>query len=132
MHQTKSLVLAAAVVLLASTGCYTVHVNSGASPDGPNEPRIGWHVLYGLTRVDHGVPECPDGFANVTFRVPLWGICVTSLTVGILTPTEMRYQCVQRGGASVEQGDGLPEDLSAAEVAMVGARAAAIADGLGR
>lgn len=53
------------------------------------------HVLAAPFRIDAHV--CEKGLAQVVTFVPLWGVAVGILTLGILVPKTTIYYCVQAG-----------------------------------
>jgi hypothetical protein len=54
------------------------------------------HLIGSWYRVD--ASACRDGIAQVQTFVPIWGIAVGILTIGIIIPFTTEYWCVQGSG----------------------------------
>ena len=75
------------------TGCLATIVNS---------PKRGGQIVHQTTGVHIialpivlNAPTCREGLANVRSWVPLWGLAVGILTIGILVPVTTAYTCVE-------------------------------------
>lgn len=76
------------------SGCLGTLVRTPA-PQGKPVETTNPHVLAAPFRIDaHG---CGRGLAEVVTFVPLWGVAVGILTLGILVPKTTIYNCVQTG-----------------------------------
>jgi hypothetical protein len=89
MHNlTRSLV--ALGLALSLTGCLGTVVDAptgkGSTYDGTSP-----HILLSPTSVD--AQACPNGLQQVAVYVPLWGVAVGILTLGILVPMNTTYTC---------------------------------------
>jgi hypothetical protein len=72
------------------SGCLGTLVQSPTAPSKPfRTTQI--HLLAAPTRID--AHSCPGGLAEVFTFVPLWGIAVGILTIGIVVPMTTTYSC---------------------------------------
>ena len=83
----------ALLAILSLTGCLATIVNS---------PKRGGQIVHQTTGVHIialpivlNAPTCREGLANVRSWVPLWGLAVGILTIGILVPVTTAYTCVE-------------------------------------
>ncbi len=89
MQRLLTLTLAA-LVMVSLTGCLGTLVQS---PIRPSKPQVTTrvHLLAAPTRID--AHTCPGGLAEVFTYVPLWGVAVGILTIGIIVPMTTTYSC---------------------------------------
>jgi hypothetical protein len=82
----------AIVLAVSSTGCLGTFVETPSpSSRGMKTTRI--HLLSAPFRIDaHG---CEKGLAKTATYVPLWGVAVGILTIGIIVPKTVSYECVE-------------------------------------
>ncbi len=89
----QRLVILALTVLLSvpTTGCLgtLVHAPTGVTR-GNQTTRV--HLLAAPTRID--AHTCAKGLGEVFTFVPLWGVVVGILTIGIIVPMTTTYACV--------------------------------------
>lgn len=85
---------ALALILILATGCLGTVVESPRRQGKPiTTTKI--HILAAPFRIEAHV--CERGMASATSFVPLWGVAVGILTLGILVPKTVTYSCVQEG-----------------------------------
>lgn len=82
------LVIALAVSL---TGCLGTLVETPSAAGRPIQT-THIHLLAAPFRIDAHV--CPKGVAKAATFVPLWGVAVGILTLGIVVPKTTVYHCV--------------------------------------
>ena len=84
----------ALTVLLAASvvGCLATRIDTPRSIGRPISAQHV-HVLAAPFRIDAHM--CDKGIARATTFVPLWGVVVGVLTVGILVPKATTYHCVE-------------------------------------
>lgn len=109
MTHTRSVVRLAIwplVYVLMLSGCYRTITNTRAPRSGLDGESTGvsW---FGVTPVTHSASECPDGIAKIDSQMPVWGGLVYILTLGIVAPMNVEYQCAGRAPAS-----SLPYDIT--------------------
>lgn len=84
--------LLAIALAMAASGCLGTVVRTparGGQEIGTTMP----HILAAPFRID--AHTCQNGLATVTTFVPLWGVAVGILTLGILVPKTTFYTCVE-------------------------------------
>lgn len=82
-----SLCLAAAL-----TGCLGTIVEApGASGSSYGGTRA--HIIGSSTRID--ASSCKNGLKEVATYVPLWGVAVGVLTIGIIVPMDTVFTCAK-------------------------------------
>jgi hypothetical protein len=79
--------------LLALPGCFVTRISSGAAPMGERDGRTGASLFWGITSTTGDADECHHGFSWVESYHPWWSPIVTGLTIGIVTPLRMQWQC---------------------------------------
>ena len=83
---------ALALVLILATGCLGTVVESPRRQGRPiSTTRV--HIIAAPIGIDAHV--CERGIAAATSFVPIWGVAVGILTLGILVPKTIVYNCVQ-------------------------------------
>lgn len=89
MHNlTRSLVALGLAVSL--TGCLGTVVDAPIGK-GSTYGNTSPHIILSPTLVD--ARDCPNGLQQVAVYVPLWGVAVGILTLGILVPMNTTYTC---------------------------------------
>ncbi len=83
------------LVILGSSGCYRYGVSSGAASDGVLRQQRGPTFLWGLVGQDKLAGQCDAGLARSESYMPWWGGIVGTLTVGLIVPWRVDYECVQ-------------------------------------
>ena len=85
-----------AIVLTASmSGCLGTMVRSPTAADRPfTTTRV--HIVALPTEID--ARACEHGIAETFTFVPIWGLVVGILTIGILVPMTTSYSCVPSSG----------------------------------
>jgi len=90
MRRLLSLTLAA-VVTFTLTGCLGTLVQAPTRSSKQHlTTRV--HLIAAPTHIDAHV--CPMGMSEVFTYVPLWGVAVGILTIGIIVPMTTVYTCV--------------------------------------
>ncbi len=87
-----ALLLCSALVI-STSGCLGTSVDAPA-PHGKAYATLQIHLLS--TSASIRADACRNGLADVTTFVPLWGLAVGILTLGILVPQWTIYSCAQR------------------------------------
>ena len=82
-----ALVLAAAV-----SGCLGTIVTAPGS-QGRSYGTTRVHIIAAPTSID--AVDCKNGLREVAVYVPLWGVAVGILTLGILVPMNTNFTCVK-------------------------------------
>jgi hypothetical protein len=78
--------------LVASlTGCLGTVVTTRTS-QGKEIATTHAHILAAPFRID--AHQCKSGMSRVATYVPLWGVAVGILTIGIVVPKTTVYSCV--------------------------------------
>ncbi len=81
----------ALVLTLGLSGCLGTVVETPTQRGGPiagTHP----HILAAPFRVEANA--CPKGMSRVMTFIPIWGIAVGILTIGIIVPKSTSYSCV--------------------------------------
>jgi hypothetical protein len=86
--------LTAIAVSLCLAGCLGTSVRT-PTPEGRPVAGTHPHILAAPFRVDAHV--CEQGLSRVVTFVPVWGVAVGILTLGIVVPKTTIYHCVQGG-----------------------------------
>lgn len=87
-HVFRSAVALALVVSL--TGCLGTMVNAPTTKgDSYGDTRV--HLIGSSTEID--ARSCPGGLQQVSTWVPLWGVAVGILTLGIIVPMTTVFTC---------------------------------------
>ena len=84
--------LAALLLAFVMTGCLGTVLETPAKrgrPIGGNHV----HILASPVRIDAHV--CENGIARTSTFVPVWGVVVGILTIGIAVPKATFYECVE-------------------------------------
>jgi len=77
---------------VALTGCLGTIVEApGASGSSYGGTRA--HIIGSSTRID--ASSCKNGIKEVATFVPLWGVAVGILTIGIIVPMETVFTCAK-------------------------------------
>lgn len=77
-------------LIFSLTACLGTTVKSPAS-GGQSFGSTDVHLIGSSTAINAGT--CPNGLKEVTTFVPLWGVAVGILTIGILVPMETVFTC---------------------------------------
>lgn len=89
MKRFFTLTLSVALIV-AQTGCLGTLVRSpGARGQSITTTRA--HILAAPTEIT--ATNCPGGLSQVFTYVPLWGVAVGILTIGIIVPMTTEYSC---------------------------------------
>lgn len=91
--RSKPLASVVLVLTLALSGCYRTVVRTGAPAEGPMKHSTGLTFLYGLTPVEHGAVECPNGIASAETNLAWYNFLLIPLTAGLVASTESHYVC---------------------------------------
>lgn len=83
------------LAVLLGTGCYSYGVNTGAASDGVVRRQRGPTFLWGLVGQQKNATHCNAGVAQSESYMPWWGGIVGVLTVGLVVPWRVDYECVQ-------------------------------------
>lgn len=93
----KTLVLTVTCLLfIATSGCYSYHIRSGALAAAPPTGQTGVTFVYGLVGTTAVAPECSTGLAYAETWQPWWAFFVTGLTLGLVTPWRAEWACALR------------------------------------
>ncbi len=87
---TRSLV--ALGLALSLTGCLGTIVDAPTGK-GKTYGKTTPHLILAPTLID--AQDCPSGLQQVTVSVPLWGVAVGILTIGILVPMNTTFTCAE-------------------------------------
>ena len=88
---TRSLRLVVALALIVSlTACLGTIVKA-PTPKGASYGDTRAHLIGSSTQID--ASECKSGLHEVAVYVPLWGVAVGILTLGILVPMDTVFTC---------------------------------------
>lgn len=79
-------------VSLSLAACLGTNVRTSA-PEGGAVTDTHVHILAAPFRVD--AHACQHGLSRVASFVPLWGVAVGILTLGIVVPKTTIYHCVK-------------------------------------
>ena len=83
------------VLVVSTSGCLGTMVQSPTAANRPfTTTRI--HILAAPTQID--AHDCKNGLAETFTYVPLWGLVVGVLTIGILVPMTTSFSCVPDAG----------------------------------
>ena len=82
--------LLAALLLAATTGCLGTFVE-GPTRSSVSHTELRVHLLAAPTLIRANV--CTNGLAEVNTWVPLWGLAVGILSLGIIVPEWTVYSC---------------------------------------
>ena len=82
-----------ALALTISMGCYGAGVRTQL-PSGPRASDTGVSWFWGLTSTNTNA-YCETGLASVKTSIPFWGLIVSGITLGLITPINKRYACVR-------------------------------------
>ncbi len=89
MHKaTRSLL--ALVLAAAVSGCLGTVVTAPTG-NGKAYGTTRVHFIAAPTQIDAKI--CPNGLAQTFTYVPLWGVAVGILTIGIIVPMTTEYSC---------------------------------------
>ncbi len=89
MRRFFTLALSVAL-LVAQAGCLGTMVRSpGAKGQSITTTRA--HIIAAPTQID--AINCPNGLSQTFTFVPLWGVAVGILTIGIIVPMTTEYSC---------------------------------------
>jgi hypothetical protein len=93
MTARRSARAALALCLAAAlSGCLGTIVEApGASGSSYGSTRA--HIIGSSTRID--ASSCKNGLKEVATFVPLWGVAVGILTIGIIVPMETVFTCAK-------------------------------------
>lgn len=95
MRKTRALVLAI-LAIVPLTGCLGTLVQTPTA-QGRQHATMRAHLLAAPAHID--AHACTHGISEVFTFVPLWGVAVGVLTVGILVPMSTHYSCVIPSGS---------------------------------
>ena len=85
----------AILMMVPLSGCLGTMVQSPTPAARPSyTTRV--HILAAPTQIE--AHECKNGLAETFTYVPLWGLVVGILTIGILVPMTTSYACVPDAG----------------------------------
>jgi hypothetical protein len=84
--------LLSVIVLVSLTGCLGTVVKTRTS-EGKSIETTHAHILAAPFRID--AHQCKSGMSKVVTYVPLWGVAVGILTIGIIVPKTTVYSCVK-------------------------------------
>ncbi len=87
-----ALLLCSALVI-STSGCLGTSIDA-PTRQGSSHDTLRIHVLAAPATVHANA--CSRGLADVTTYVPLWGLAVGILTLGILVPQWTLYSCAER------------------------------------
>ncbi len=90
MRRFFTLALSVAL-LVAQTGCLGTLVRSPGASRGQSITTTRAHIIAAPTQIDAN--NCPNGLAQTFTYVPLWGVAVGILTIGIIVPMTTEYSC---------------------------------------
>jgi hypothetical protein len=77
-------------LILSLTGCLGTTVKAPTSA-GESFGDTRAHLIGSSTKID--APKCRNGLQEVTTFVPLWGLAVGILTIGIIVPVTTVFTC---------------------------------------
>ena len=83
--------LLSGLLLVSQSGCLGTAIESPAR-SSRSHSRLQIHLLAAPTLIRADV--CENGLADITTYVPLWGLAVGILTLGIVVPARTVYSCV--------------------------------------
>jgi hypothetical protein len=83
--------LLSGLLLISQSGCLGTAIESPAR-SSRSYSRFQIHLLAAPTLIRADV--CKNGLADITTYVPLWGLAVGILTLGIVVPARTVYSCV--------------------------------------
>ncbi len=92
VRKRASAVLLCAAFAISSSGCLGTSVDA-PTPHGKAYATLQIHLLS--TSASIRADACRNGLADVTTHVPLWGLAVGILTLGIVVPQWTIYSCVR-------------------------------------
>ena len=84
--------LFAVLLIVPLTGCLGTSVQS---PRRGGDLRVSTDARIIAAPVVVRASDCTRGLAQVQTFVPLWGVAVGFLTVGIIVPISTTYSCVE-------------------------------------
>lgn len=84
--------LIALSLAVSLTGCLGTVVHA-PTEKGPSYGGTDAHILLSPTVIE--ARDCPSGLQEVAVYVPLWGIAVGILTLGIVVPMNTTFTCVR-------------------------------------
>jgi hypothetical protein len=87
--------LASAILIVSLSGCLGTIVRS-PTREGSEHRTTRAHILAAPTQID--ARHCRTGLSQTFTFVPLWGVAVGILTLGILVPMTTVYSCTPSGG----------------------------------
>ncbi len=78
------------------SGCYSVHMKTGAAPGPETHTVSNTHLLGGLISVDDSIPAhrlCPQGVAEIHQETTFVDGFLNGITFGLYTPTTTTIVC---------------------------------------
>jgi hypothetical protein len=88
-----STALLAALLLAATSACYTARVASPVPPGVKRQTDHGTIWFWGMWRSETKADECRAGLAEVYTSTPWYGYIVAPITLGIASPVVKTYSC---------------------------------------
>ncbi len=84
--------VSSACLAVALTGCLGTIVEAPVS-SGSSYGDTRAHIIGSSTKID--ASSCRNGLKEVTTFVPLWGVAVGILTLGIIVPMDTVFTCAK-------------------------------------
>ncbi len=91
-HRSWTALLVAASLTLG--GCLGVALKAPTASERTAYTTLRWHIIAAPTGIDASM--CQNGLSRITTFVPLWGLAIGVLTLGILVPQWTTISCVAR------------------------------------
>jgi hypothetical protein len=85
----------ATLIGIATSGCTTLHVETGSGPAGARveEQRSDWLFAVAAERVEDVRDRCPHGVLRIVETTTAPDALVTAATLGLLWRRTIRYEC---------------------------------------
>jgi hypothetical protein len=89
----RPLAALAALLLLATSACYTARVSSPVPPGVKRQTDHGTIWFWGMWASETDATECRAGLAEVETSTPWYAYIVIPMTAGIAHPVKKSYTC---------------------------------------
>ena len=88
------------VCALFLQGCFSTIVRA-SGPAGTRHSEAGASLLWGITTPTHGATQCTNGLREVEMYRPWYSHLVAIITLGIVTPITVQWECLGATAAVV-------------------------------
>jgi hypothetical protein len=105
-----------AAVAIFGSACFRTVINTpaAAGPAYGEDVEVSWLALSTATT---DAKQCTYGIARATAYLPFWGWLVYGVTIGIVAPMRMQYQCAAGASNSTNVAPPMAQPLPGAPLA---------------